>query len=191
MKNSTKHKAQSEKRKVKTQSLKLLVLSFGFALCALSFSLANLCYASNEAGLVRQGNGLYHRGKIDEALKNYNQALTLLPDEPLINFNIGNAYYRKKQYDEAIKSYEKSLLSSEKGIEAKANYNIGNCKFRQGKAKESSDTAGAISEYRAALDYYKRSIELDPDDKDAKFNYEFTEKLIKMLMDKMLSLIHI
>jgi hypothetical protein len=51
--------------------------------------------------------------------------------------------------------------------------------------KESSDLAGAIADYRSSLDYYKRAMELAPHDKDARFNHEFVEKLLKSLMDKL------
>ncbi len=143
------------------------------------------CFAGKEASLVKQANKLYNNGKIDEALEDYNKALTQAPEEPLIHFNIAGALYKKSQYDEAIKEYQQALFSSDKYLEAKANYNIGNCKFRQGKIKEIADLAGAIEDYRAALDYYKRAIELDPADKDAKFNHEFTERLLKSLIDKL------
>jgi Ca-activated chloride channel family protein len=143
------------------------------------------CFAADKAALVREGNKLYNDGKIDEALKNYNQALTAAPDEPLVNFNIASGLYKKSQYGDAIKTYEKAFVSSDKKIEAQANYNIGNCKFRQGRVKESSDLQAAIIEYRQSLDYYKRAMELDPEDKDAKFNHEFVERYLKSLLDKL------
>lgn len=146
--------------------------------------LTTSCFAADKAALVREGNQLYNKGKIDDALKSYNKALTTAPEEPLINFNIGNALYRKSQYKDAAGSYEKALLSPDKKQEAQANYNIGNCKFRQGRQKESSDLPAAIAEYRRSLDYYKRAMELDPDDKDAKFNHEFVEKLLKTLQQQ-------
>ena len=163
----------------------LLVIGVCLVIGVWLLVISPVCFASNEAALVKQGNELYQGGKLDEALKSYNQALTAAPQEPLINFNIGNGLYRKAQYKEAAQAYEKALLSGDKKIEAGANYNIGNCKFKQGKFKESSDLAGAVAEYRSALDYYKRAMELDPNDMDAKFNYEFVERLLKTLIDKL------
>jgi len=169
-KNSKKYKSRKVgKYKTKTKILNLFLLLFYFSTFLLFFT--SLSFASNEPGLVRDANQLYNKGKIDEALKSYNEALTSAPEEPIINFNIGNSLYRKKQYKDAIAAYEKSLLSGDRKVEAKANYNIGNCKFRQGRFKE-------------AVDCYKRAMELDPKDRDAKSNIEFIKKDLKKLFSK-------
>jgi len=43
----------------------------------------------------------------------------------------------------------------------------------------------AINFYREALDYYKRSIDLNPHEINAKYNHEFVEKELKALLDKL------
>ena len=142
-------------------------------------------YAGGFKGLNKQGIGLYEKGGYDEALVEYNKALTDKPESAIINFNIGSARYKKGQYDEAIKAYSKALISEDRKLEASANYNIANAKFRQGQTKQAADLAGAIAEYKTALDYYKRAMELDPEDKDAKLNHEFVERMLKDLLDKL------
>ena len=51
-------------------------------------------------------------------------------------------------------------------VEETAFYNIGNAMYRQGKLQE-------------AVEYYKKAIELDPEDKDAQHNLEFVREEIK------------
>ncbi|MGR3320119.1 MAG: tetratricopeptide repeat protein, partial [Candidatus Anammoxibacter sp.] len=83
--------------------------------------------------------------------------------------------------DEAIVAYEKVIKNTrDVELEAKANFNIGNSLYRQGKLKE-------------ALDMYKRTVELTDElvtsnsseteanklREDAKFNHEFVEKKIE------------
>ena len=141
-------------------------------------------FAESSAGIVKNANKLYKNKKYDNSLKEYNEALTKSPDSSIINFNIGAAQYKKGDYEKAISSFTKALTSENRKLEAKVNYNIGNCKYKQAALKENTDLASAVSLLRDSLDYYKRAIELDEGGKDAKFNHEFVEKKLKVLLDK-------
>ena len=106
-----------------------------------------------------------------------------LPSSPRLHFNIGNAAYKKENYREAVKSFEKAeLLASDPGLEGKIYYNLGNCKYRQGRLKENINVGKAIDIYREALDYYKQAMERYPKDPDVKYNHEFVERRIKELL---------
>lgn len=178
-----KRKTQSVKCKVKAQSLKLLVLSFSFALFALRFTL--LCYAGSPNKSVKEGNWLYRKSKLDEALQKYNEASVAVPDSDLINFNMGTALYKKADYEKAIDAFTKALTSDNKTIEADALYNLGNCKYKLGKLKENTDLSATVGLLRESLDYYKRAIEIDQKNTDARFNHEFVERELKVLLDKL------
>lgn len=114
-------------------------------------------------GLMRKGNGLYARGKYDEALAAYQRAEVLEPDATAIHFNLGNALYRMGQYQEAASELE--LVMTEPNLRRRANamYNIGNTVFKAGQLD------GALQAYRAAL-------VMNPDDRQAKENIEFCLK---------------
>ncbi len=133
---------------------------------------------------VGEGNRLYKDEKYDEALRKYNEAQAESPDSDIVNFNVGTTLYRKEDYQKAVDSLTKSLVTKDSQLESMANYNIGNSRVRQGSAKENTDSSRAINLYKEALNYYKRAIDLDEKDEDAKFNYEFVEKKIKELMEK-------
>ncbi len=141
-------------------------------------------WVNPQADRTLEGNKLYDKGNYDQALEKYGQALIELPDNPRLHFNIGNVAYKKEDYEQAEIHYNKTLKTDDLLLEAKADYNIGNCKFKQGRLKENTSPDKSIKLYREALDYYKRAIELDPDNKDAKFNHEFIEKYIKELASK-------
>ena len=151
---------------------------------SLVYSTQPLC-ANSAKKITKRGNKFYREKKFDQALQEYNKAQTILPNSGLINFNMGTAYYRKSNYPKAIAAFTKSLVTRNSKLEEKANYNIANTKYRQGQLKENTDLATAISLYRESLDYYQRAIELNGNDQDAKFNHEFVEKKMKMLMDKL------
>ncbi len=134
---------------------------------------------------VKEGNSLYHQGKFDEALKYYNEAKVDMPNSDIVNFNIGAALYQKGDYEKAIEAFTKTLLSDNPEIEEKAAYNIGNSKYRLGRLKMNTDLASTVNLYREALDYYKRAIELNQNNTNAKYNHEFVEKELKALLDKL------
>jgi len=155
-----------------------LTVSFAFILAGVSF-------AASAPASVKEGNSLYRQGKYDEALKYYNEAELDITDSDVVNFDKGTALYRKGDYEKAIEAFTRALLSDDSDIEEKAAYNIGNSKYRSGMLKKNTDLASAVNLYRQALDYYKRAIELNQDNADAKYNHEFVEKELKILLDKL------
>lgn len=97
----------------------------------------------------------------------------------------GNKWFSQGNFDLAISNFEKALLSKDKLLESQANYNIGNSKYKLGKLKENTDLASCAKLFRQALDYYKRALDLNPHDQDAKFNYELVAKELKVILDKL------
>lgn len=106
-------------------------------------------------------------------------------DTPEINYNRGVINYRKNDFEKAAELFNRALISSDKNLEAKASYNLGNCEYKIGKSKEKENLAETVKLSREALQYYKRSIELDEKNNDAKFNYERVEKELKVLEEKL------
>ncbi len=161
------------------------IVTFFISLCI--FANANLpCFAATDAKKnVREANKLYKQGKLDEALQKYNDASVALPDSDIVNFNTGTALYKKEDYQKAIDSFTKALTSEDKKFEADALYNLGNCKYKLGKLKENTDLSATVGLLRESLDYYKRAVELDQKNTDARFNHEFVERELKVLLDKL------
>ncbi|MBF0254314.1 MAG: tetratricopeptide repeat protein [Candidatus Omnitrophica bacterium] len=120
---------------------------------------------------VKRGNEALLAEKADEALSLYNDAALDDPGRPEILFNTGNAFYRMGKYPEASSSYRDAASRGDRALEAKAFYNIGNCLFQQGS-------------FREAMDAYREAIERDPEDHDAKFNLEYTERVMKEMLSK-------
>ena len=143
------------------------------------------CFAESSCGLVNRANSLYKQKKYDEAIKLYNEAQIKSPDSAEINYNIGIAQYKKEDYLLAVSFLEKATVSKDKILESRANFNIGNAKYKLGKLKENTDLKETVNLLRQSLDYYKRAIELDSKDEDARVNHELVEKELKMLLDKL------
>lgn len=141
--------------------------------------------AASPAKEIREGNRLYEQEKYDDAIAKYHSAQTELPDSDIINFNMGTAMYKKGDFQNAVDAFTRALVTEDKELEARANYNIANSKYRLGNLMINTDLTGAVHYYREALDYYKRAIELDQDDTEAKYNHELVEKRLKVLLDKL------
>jgi len=132
-----------------------------FVLCALSFVLA--AHAADVGGLMRQGNGLYGRGKYDEALSRYQMAEVLEPDATAIHYNLGNALFRLGRYQDAARELELVMIDRKPERRANAMYNLGNVAFKAGQLDP------AIKAYAGAL-------AINPNDRQAKQNLEFCLK---------------
>lgn len=145
-----------------------------------------VCFAAGkEKKNVKEGNAFYQKGKLDEALEKYNEASVALPDSDIVNFNMGAALYKKQDYQKAIDAFTKALMSDNPKIEADALYDLGNCKYKLGKLKENTDLSSTVNLLKESLDYYKKAVELDQKNKEARINYEFVERELKVLLDKL------
>jgi hypothetical protein len=140
--------------------------------------------AANGAGIVNDANKLYNEGEYEKAFEKYKEAEEKIPESDIIGFNKGAALYKKKEFDESLESFSGVLVTEDPELEAKANYNIGNIKYRQAKSSETTKEGSAKRLYNESLDYYKRAIELDESDIDAKYNYEFVKREMKEFKEK-------
>ncbi len=137
---------------------------FMFLIACIVFSIP--LKAQSIRAKINKGNEKYHAEKYEEALTNYNDALLDDPLNEAAIFNEATANYKLKKYDLAIESLQKLAGSEDLNLSAKAYYNIGNAQFQQDKLQE-------------AIAAYKRSLELNPDDADAKHNLELARAKLK------------
>jgi tetratricopeptide (TPR) repeat protein len=142
----------------RTHILPLLIL------LALSLTGAFLGDPLHEA--TERGNERYAAGELDEALKCYTDAQLEAPECPELHYNIGVILYRREEYEKAKEEFEQSLRSDRPEVQARAYYNLGNISVQTG-------------DPLTAIDYYKRALQLDPDDEDAKYNLELVRRLLK------------
>jgi len=101
------------------------------------------CTSDNFTAHNNLGNALLQKGKIPEAITNFQQALQIKPDYAEAHYNLGNTLLQKGKVDEAISHYQQALLI--KPDYANAHNNLGTALFQKGKVDE------AISHYQQAL----------------------------------------
>ncbi len=129
-------------------------------------------YADSVYQRYQAGEKYYKAQDYNEALSRFLDAQVEAPDNFHLTYDIANAHYKIGNYEEAAKSYLCVVTTLPDGaLEEQAYYNLGNCMYRQGKLGE-------------AVNYYKKALEIDPDDQDAKHNLEFVREEIKRRLNK-------
>src|SRR5262245_10875623 len=137
-------------------------------------------------GRAREGNRLYDAGKFDDAAEQYNQALVDNPGSRGLHLSLGAARYKAGKYDDAGRAFEHVPPSPDDPKRtAHGAYNLGNTRFRQGEALQSSDPQKSMQLWTDALADYRRALGADPDDQDAKFNHELVERRLAALKKKL------
>jgi len=128
---------------------------------------------------------LYQEKKYDQALQGYQEAEKLQPDSAYIHYNEGTAEYKNGQYAQAAESFPRAFATDDKKLEFRAAYNMGNAKYFLGESLQEQDSAAAVQALEASLQHYRRAIELNPGDQDARFNYELSERKLNALKERL------
>lgn len=129
----------------------------------------------------RKANRLYSNGKFQEAFKLYDEAATESPDNRKLKMNKGSALYKLNDFENAEKSYQSALAIEDKKAKADLYYNIGNTYFKQGEAAAQSDPSQVQEKLKKARDSYINCLDINPDDRDAKWNLEIVQHILKQL----------
>ena len=112
----------------------------------------------------RKGNARYEAQDWDHALEHYRKAATARQDG-MYQYNLGAAAYQKKDYQTATQAFSRATADVKMDRD-RAAYNLGNTRFKAG------DLQGALGAYRAALC-------ANPNDAEARLNYELTLRQLK------------
>ncbi|MFP4522810.1 MAG: tetratricopeptide repeat protein, partial [Fibrobacterota bacterium] len=144
----------------------------------------------------RKGNRLYRKaleikkeekekdskeaaGLFKEALSHYEKGKIIEPDESRLSYNTGNARFQLGEYDKAAEEYTKALDGASAKLRKDAHFNRGNSRVFSVLKDPSKKEAEKL--LKGALDDYKKVLLEDPDDYDAKANFEITGKILEKL----------
>jgi Ca-activated chloride channel family protein len=131
------------------------------------------------------GINAYQQGKFEDAYKEFQDALKSHPQsraEDELQFDSGTAAYKLKDYNKALESFSQALLTPDTGLQTKGHYNLGNTLYQRGEMQKSDDKK--LSDWTNALDHYEQTLKLNPQNKEAKDNYEYVKKKIDELKNK-------
>jgi len=74
--------------------------------------------------------------------------------------------------------------AKEPAFAAQAQYNMGNCAFRQAQRQKDSDLKKAIEECQTSVGHFQEAVRLDPNQKKASENIEIVRLYLKNLLDE-------
>ena len=132
---------------------------------------ASAQYGPDKSG-VRKGNRAFDKKKWQVADLQYRRALLADSTSFAGNYNLASTLYREGDFDGASKSLEKVKGQVEGSAHASDYW------FNQG------DAALQKKDYKTAVDAFKQSLLLAPDDLDAKENYIYAKLMSKNQQDQ-------
>lgn len=113
----------------------------------------------------------YENGQFEEALRKYERILAQHPDWEEAHFGKGAALYKTDRIDEALREFEMAIPSKNPIRKSAALYNMGNALLKSDRLEES-------------LKFYKRALELNPRDYDAKHNFELVRQMMQQQQEQ-------
>lgn len=126
----------------------------------------------------------YIEKKYQKAAEYYQEALEKTPDNAILHYNLGTASYKSRSYDEAISSFNLALQSDDLALQNKSYYNLGNAHFRKGEALQYTNPQKTKEHWQDALTAYSSSLQLNPENEEARFNHDFVEKKLRELENR-------
>ena len=129
------------------------------------FLLTNVIIANDK------GMDLFNSGNYKEAAEYYSSILKERIEDNAASFSLGASQYYMEDNLSAFKSFEQALSSKDGMLQSKALYNMARILQDQ-------------NELDKSLGLYKKSLELNPNDIDAKINYELLKKMINQQNSK-------
>ena len=101
----------------------------------------------------------YNNNEFEKARQYYESILIDRNDDPATNFGLGATAFQQQDYAAAMKGFETSLGTDNDKLKSSAYYNMANILAQNQRLEES-------------LAFFRKSLELNPGDLDAKINYE-------------------
>lgn len=123
-------------------------------------TLSAFCFSQNATESILKGNKLYQQSQFDLAEVQYRKALEYEPENEKAKYNLANSLQKQNKYDEAAKLLDDLAESSKNNSIKSAAY------YNQGVAYTK------MKDLDSSIESYKKSLRINPNDKDARENLE-------------------
>ncbi|MEM7433848.1 MAG: hypothetical protein AAF436_01760 [Myxococcota bacterium] len=135
---------------------------------------------------VERGNRLMSEAKYGEALMSYDTAAAELPESKGVQLNRGLALLAQDSTEQAKEAFVAAAdPAAPKEVRGDAYYDLGVAFAREGDALAAKDEyEPAMANYREAVDAFKRSLRVQPGNRDAAWNLEYALQRIREQEEK-------
>ena len=106
-----------------------------------------------------KGIDYYNNNEFEKARQYYESVIMDRNNDPAANFGLGVTAFQQQDYATAMKGFETALGTDNNELKSSAYYNMANILAQNQRLEES-------------LAFFRKSLELNPNDLDAKINYE-------------------
>jgi len=113
-----------------------------------------------------RGQSHYDKKEFDKAQSYYENILLKRENDLSAHFGLGASAYQQKDIERAVESFNQVMESDNQELQSKALFNMGNILHDQQKLEE-------------ALAFYRKSLELNTKDEDARYNYETVKQMLQ------------
>ena len=131
---------------MKVYNFKIRIQVVLFFICSLGFS-------------IDKGLKEYNNNNFQEAREYYESVIEKKSDDQAANFGLGVSAYRQGDMQSAMEAFDEIIRNNTSELKAESYYNMGNILYEQQMTEES-------------MTLYKKALMINPNDSDAKFNYE-------------------
>ena len=128
------------------------------ALNKVLFKFCFLFFVSISIG-ADKGIDYYNNNEFEKARQYYESVIMDRNNDPAANFGLGVTAFQQQDYAAAMKGFETALGTDNNELKSSAYYNMANILAQNQRLEES-------------LAFFRKSLELKPNDLDAKINYE-------------------
>jgi len=122
------------------------------------------------------GNRAYRNGDYAKAAERYREAIGRGRKTAQLSYNLGTSLFRLSELESARSNLIESLEAQSPELRARAFYNLGNAFARPPVEGEAS-----AEDLRTAIEAYRRSLLLDPNRDEVRWNFELTLRQLEEL----------
>ena len=140
------------------------------------------CLAPSGACAKNPGVEAYEREDYKGAAEVFTKQLERMPGSEALHFNKGATAYKQRDYALALEAFSKAVTTPDPRLRAAAEYNLGNTLYQRGAAIK--DKEPKVKEWKNALQHYDQALNVQPGNKDAKYNRDLVQRLIDELEKK-------
>ncbi len=141
-------------------------LTILLALLAFSLTLSAEILTYDKVLTNLKGVNAYKKGELEKAQSSFEENAIDNPRDGALHYNLGNAYFKNGNLEQAEQEYMMSLRDEDFEDVSQTYQNLGNIYFQN-------------QEYDKALGNYWQSVVENPQNADARYNYELTKRYMQ------------